>query len=318
MVGVAMLFPGQGAQYTGMGKSLWESHDSVKQLFRAASEICEQDMKRLLFEGTEEELKQTVNTQIAVTLVNASVREILAEKGIASSMSAGFSLGEMTAVYDAGVVSFESLMSAVKARAEAFDQCIRSFVGVSGGPAMAAVIGLDFDTVTRTISDSTDVFAANDNGPKQVVISGLADAVERVKADLTQAGARRVIPLKVSGPFHTPLMADAAAVFKEALAQIQFAPFMKPCYSNVTGLPYTSASEIPELLLKQLVSPVRWTKIMEHVGKNEGQYALQAAVESGPGTVLTGLWKNSSSQMPCYPADTLADIEAVKEKLKLH
>ncbi len=316
MVSAVMLFPGQGAQYSGMGKSLWEAHDSVKKLFSVASSICGKDMEHLLFEGTEEELKQTVNTQTAVTLINASVREVLAEKGITSSVSAGFSLGEMTAIYDAGALTFESLITVVKARAEAFEQCAQAYAGISGGPAMAAVIGLDFDTVTGVLNEYTDVFAANDNGPRQVVISGFAEAIQRVKPDLMNAGARRVIPLKVSGPFHTPLMSEAADLFKEALSRIQFSQLRKPCFSNVTGLPYASSAEIAELSLAQLVSPVRWTKIMEHIVQLSEQLSVDAAVEAGPGTVLAGLWKNSGSDIQCRSVETSDDIDALAETLR--
>ncbi len=315
MVKTIFLFPGQGAQHSGMGKDLWETYEVVKHLFDEASHICGQDMKHLLFEADEQVLKQTVNTQTAVTLMNISVREVLQLHGITSCASAGFSLGELSALYDAGTIGFEDLMILAKHRAETLDACSRFLSDQGGGPAMAAVIGLDFAAVSSIVAEKRNghVYASNDNSPTQVSISGLADAVNAIKPALMEAGARRVIPLKVSGPFHTPLLQDAADMFRESLDAVQWKPFSKPCCSNASGGFFTSPEEVPELCWKQIVSPVRWVDVMKHLKTVTGH----AAVESGPGTVLTGLWKSVVPELPCFAVGSAQQVDALKDQIQI-
>lgn len=311
MVNSIFLFPGQGAQYPGMGHDLWERFGRVKKLFRLASEICGKDMERLLFEASEQELKQTVNTQMAVTLVNASVREVLQEDlGIRSVASAGFSLGELSALYDAEAMAFEELIQLVKYRAETMDACSRFYEDRQGGPAMAAVIGLDFSTVQQVIAGAKtprDVYAANDNSPRQVVVSGLKESVDEIQNQLIEAGAKRVIPLKVSGPFHTPLMEDAGRMFKEALESVAWKPLKKPCCANATGGFYPSSEAIRQLCVDQITSPVQWVSILNHLK----ELSFDAALETGPGKVLTGLWKGVEMEVPCYPVGTAEQLEGL-------
>ncbi len=301
------LFPGQGAQHPGMGKDLWDRFDCVKQLFRTASEVCGRDMEQLLFESDEAELKQTVNTQTAVTLMNASVREVLSQLGVHSQCSAGFSVGEMSALYDAGSISFEEVMHLVQTRASLMVQNSRSYEGVSGGPGMAAVIGLTFSEVQELINHAgiDNVFAANHNGPRQVAISGLTDSISALKPFLVEGGARRVIPLKVSGFFHTPLLAEAAEAFALELQKIHWKPFEKSCYSNATGELIPRAEDAALLCSRQITSPVRWVDIMERI-RDGGADVL---MEVGPGKVLTGLWGSVSKEISCRPVGTLDQIE---------
>ena len=316
MVNAVFLYPGQGAQYPGMGQDLWHRYDLVKELFSDASEICGQDMKRLLFEADETELKQVVNTQTAITLVNASVREVLRrEYGFSSSAAAGFSSGELSALFDAGCMDFEDLMMLVKRRAEEMVRCSSLLEDQHGGPAMAAVIGLNFSQVRRIVAEHGQghVYAANDNSPLQVALSGLAEPIGALKEHLIAGGARRVIPLKVTGPFHTPLLQDAAAAFQESLESVNWKPFQKPCCANVSGGFHESAAAVPQLLTDQIVSPVRWVDNMEALRG----LPLDQAVEAGPGKVLAGLWKGVSKEIPCHPGGTLEQIEALAAEAKL-
>ncbi len=314
MVKSVFLFPGQGAQYSGMGRDLWDRYDCVKSRFRDASEICGQDMKHLLFEADENVLKQTVNTQIAVTLMNISVRDALQEIGVSSAASAGFSLGELSALYDSGTIGFEDVMLLARHRAETLDASSRFLSTIDGGPAMAAVIGLDFTTVEKLVAEKGvgHVYASNDNTPKQVSLSGLAGAIHAFKPVLMEAGARRVIPLKVSGPFHTPLLKEAADMFRESLDAVAWKPFEKPCGSNATGGFFKSPEEISQLCYNQIISPVRWVDVMKAVRTLD----LDTAVEAGPGKVLTGMWGALESKIPCCPVGTVEQVDAFVSLLK--
>jgi len=193
------LFPGQGAQYPGMGKDLWENSEEVKKLFTTVSDITGKDMKSLLFEGSEEDLKATDNTQLAITLVNVSASIVLKEKGIVPQGCAGFSLGEYAALWQAGVLSVEDLFRIVKIRGEVMEKACRSLDTPEGSPGMAAVVGLSSDDVKAALSKVPgSIYMANDNSPIQTVIAGEKKALEAAESLMDEAGAMKYVILKVS------------------------------------------------------------------------------------------------------------------------
>lgn len=311
---IALLFPGQGAQYPGMGKDLWDRYAGVKALFEKASDTAGKDMEALLFRGSEEDLKATENTQIAITLVNLAVRACLAEEGVSSCCAAGVSLGEYAAMVDTGILSEEDAFRLVVKRGDIMAQAGRRITETLGEPGMGAVMGLGFDAVKAVLDAAgrDDVFAANNNSPVQVVISGTKAGVAAVQDALKEAGAKRVIPLKVSGPFHTPLLAGGKEALAEAVAPLEFRDPRKDFYSNVTGSVVASGAEVKELCILQMVSPVQWLPIE----KNIGAAGTDAVVEAGPGTVLTGLWKKSGQDQECWTCGKAEGVDGFLASLK--
>jgi [acyl-carrier-protein] S-malonyltransferase len=276
----AFVFPGQGAQFVGMGKDLYENHALAKELFDKANEILGYRITDIMFEGTDEELKQTKVTQPAIFLHSVISALCLGEE-FKPDMAAGHSLGEFSALTAAGALSFEDGLRLVYARAMAMQKACEAQPST-----MAAVIGLADDVIER-ICDETEgvVVPANYNCPGQVVISGEVEAVKTACAKLKEAGAKRALPLAVGGAFHSPLMEPARV---ELAAAIEATPFNRPIcpvYQNVDAKPYTEAADIKANLLKQLTSPVRWTQTV----MNMLQDGMTEFVECGPGTVLTGL-----------------------------
>nr|MCR5140348.1 ACP S-malonyltransferase [Bacteroidaceae bacterium] len=276
----AFVFPGQGAQFVGMGKDLYENHALAKELFDKANEILGYRITDIMFEGTDEELKQTKVTQPAIFLHSVISALCLGEE-FKPDMAAGHSLGEFSALTAAGALSFEDGLRLVYARAMAMQKACEAQPST-----MAAVIGLADDVIER-ICDETEgvVVPANYNCPGQVVISGEVEAVKTACAKLKEAGAKRALPLAVGGAFHSPLMEPARV---ELAAAIETTPFNRPVcpvYQNVDAKPYTEAADIKANLLKQLTSPVRWTQTV----MNMLQDGMTEFVECGPGTVLTGL-----------------------------
>ncbi len=202
-----------------MGKDLWEKSDEVKKLFKTASESTSLDLEKLLFEGSAEDLKATDKTQVAITLVNVASALLLKEKGIESDVAAGFSLGEVAALWDAGIISSEDLFPLVSARGKIMEKVSRSLDTPAGSPGMAAVIGMDYDKIDGIIKSENleELYIANYNSPVQIVLSGTDSALNKGEAVFKENGARRFIRLKVSGPFHCPLMKDAETEYAEVL-----------------------------------------------------------------------------------------------------
>ncbi len=312
------LFPGQGAQYPGMGKDLFDHFASVRELFRCASDIAALDLRQILFEGDEEQLKQTNITQIGITLINLSAASVLREKGVEGQATAGFSLGEYSALWYAGVLSTEAVFRAVVERGRLMDECCQQLnasddSGSEALPAgMAAVLGLSHDEVTAALQPLQDageqIYIANHNAAKQVVIAGSGAAIATAGAAMDAAGAMKYVVLKVGGPFHTPLLKSAADNFAPFLQnELEFAPPQIALYSNVTGQKIgPEASDLAELAFRQIFSPVLWLNI-EISLKADG---FGPAVEVGPGSVLSGLWKQFLRKEPCRPLGTLKQIEA--------
>ena len=304
------LFPGQGAQYPGMGKDLWEKSSEVKEIFRVAAESTGMDVEKLLFESSEDELKQTDKTQVAMTVVSLSAAAYLKDQGIEPEGFAGFSLGEYSALTEAGVIKLKDVFPLVKARGDIMEDVSKNLNRGDGAPGMAAVIGLSFEKITEIIEQAgiDGLYIANYNSPTQIVLSGTAEGLEKGEPLCKEAGAKRYIRLKVSAPFHSPLLEPAKEEFAGVLKQVGFNDPVKPVYSNVTAGRVTSGEEARELCIKQIVSTVRWVDEEKQL-LDDG---YERCLEAGPGKVLTGLWKAfDSTDVGCSPAGTAELIESI-------
>ena len=278
------IFPGQGAQYVGMGKDLYESNAQAKEMFERANELLGFRITDIMFEGTSEELKQTKVTQPAVFLHSVILAKTL---GVEPAAVAGHSLGEFSALVVAGALSFEEGLMLVSKRAMAMQRACELCPGT-----MAAVLNLPNETVEQ-VCEGVDgvVIAANYNCHGQLVISGAVSAVEEACVKMKEAGARRALVLPVGGAFHSPLMEPARKELEEAISSASFRTPTCPIYQNVDAKPHTSPEEIKQNLIEQLTAPVRWTQIVEQM-TNDG---FAEFTELGPGTVLQGLVRKISS-----------------------
>ena len=302
------LFPGQGAQYPGMGRDLWDASAGVKELFRSASEVTGIDLEALLFRGSEAELQATNRTQLAVTLVNAAVARVLAERGVAAHGYAGFSVGEYAALAAAGVIAHEDLFRIVQARGELMEQASRGADTAGGRAGMAAVVGLAPEAVSAALQEAGEgVYAANFSSPRQVVLAGTVEGLARAEAACAAAGARRFVRLKVSGPFHSPLIERARERFAEVVANFEFRDPTAPVYANVTGGLVASGAEARRLCVEQIVSGVQWvTEVRSLLAAGYGRF-----LETGPGSVLTGLLRGfDTGGVECAPVGTMEQVEA--------
>ena len=276
----AYVFPGQGAQFSGMGKDLYETNAEAKALFDKANEILGFNITEIMFSGTADELKQTKVTQPAVFLHSVILAKVM---NIQPAAVAGHSLGEFSALVAAGALSFEDGLRLVAKRAMAMQKCCESQPG-----GMAAILNLD-DAVVEQVCAEIDgvVVAANYNCPGQLVISGADEAVNDACAKLKEAGAKRALRLPVGGAFHSPLMEAARAELEQAIAEVEFNTPVCPIYQNVDAKPQTDPEIIKANLIAQLTAPVRWTQI----AKNMIADGVEAFTELGPGNVLQGLIK---------------------------
>ena len=276
----AYVFPGQGAQFSGMGKDLYENNASAKALFDKADEILGFRITDIMFGGTADELKQTKVTQPAVFLHSVILAKVL---GVEPDAVAGHSLGEFSALVVSGAVSFEDGLRRVSKRAMAMQKCCESQPG-----GMAAILGLADEAVEQACA-ATDgvVVAANYNCPGQLVISGADEAVDAACARLKEAGARRALRLPVGGAFHSPLMEAARAELEQAIAEVEFRTPVCPIYQNVDAQPQTDPEKIKANLIAQLTAPVRWTQIVRNMLAD----GVTEFTELGPGNVLQGLIK---------------------------
>ena len=276
----AYVFPGQGAQFSGMGKDLYEMNAEAKALFDKANEILGFNITEIMFSGTADELKQTKVTQPAVFLHSVILAKVM---NIQPAAVAGHSLGEFSALVAAGALSFEDGLRLVAKRAMAMQKCCESQPG-----GMAAILNLD-DAVVEQVCAEIDgvVVAANYNCPGQLVISGADEAVNEACTKLKEAGAKRALRLPVGGAFHSPLMEAARAELEQAIAEVEFNTPVCPIYQNVDAKPQTDPEIIKANLIAQLTAPVRWTQI----AKNMIADGVEAFTELGPGNVLQGLIK---------------------------
>ncbi len=302
------LYTGQGAQFEGMGTPFMDS-PKTRILCTMASDISGIDVEKLLTQGSAETLKQTKQTQIAIATVQAMTALLLKERGIVAEGVAGFSLGEIAAYWDAGIFSTEEFFQIITIRGSLMEQYNQEIVNRYGEPGMAAVMGMEKDQILATIEPIDQVYGANYNSPKQTVIAGTQEAIAKAAEALKAAGARRVLPLKVSGPFHTPLMAPAAEAIAEAIAEKSFQDPKKPVYANATALQISSGEEAKSLLITQLTSPVRWVEIEESIMAN---LKPTTVLEVGPGKVLAGLWKGITSSVNAQSIGTPESVQALE------
>ncbi|WP_031529747.1 ACP S-malonyltransferase [Dyadobacter crusticola] len=281
----AYIFPGQGSQFKGMGFDLYQSSDSAKALFEKANEVLGFDITKVMFEGSDEDLKQTAVTQPAIFIHSVILAKISTDFN--PNMVAGHSLGEFSALVAAGVLSYEEGLLLVSKRASAMQKACEIRPST-----MAAILGLPDQVIEEVCAGITDeiVVPANYNCPGQVVISGSLEGVEKACELLKAAGAKRALILPVGGAFHSPLMEPAREELAEAIHAAQFEPPVCPIYQNVNARPATEVTVIKENLISQLTAPVRWTQSVEQMAAD----GAEMFIECGPGKVLQGLVKKIS------------------------
>lgn len=299
----AFLFPGQGSQYAGMGKRLAERFPEAAAVFREADDVLGFPLSRLCFEGPEEELRLTENTQPAILTVSVAVYRVLEGLGVVPDIVAGHSLGEYSALVAAGSLEFADALRLVRRRGRFMQEAVP--VGVGG---MVAVIGLDLPTVVRLCDAAAEeevITPANQNAPDQIVVAGHCAALERFSKLAKEAGARRVVPLPVSAPFHCPLMKPAQDRMRPLLEETAFDDLRFPLVNNYDARRVFSGEEAREGLIHQIASMVRWTEslqLMWDLGARE-------FVEVGPGRVLSGLVKRTLSEAETRAVETPEQVE---------
>lgn len=301
---VALVFPGQGSQYVGMGKEAFEAYPEAARVFRLADEILGFPLSRLCFEGPEEELNDTLNTQPAIFVVSMALWEVLKRRGGLGEILfvAGHSLGEYTALAAARAIGFEEGLLLVRTRAQLMKEA-----GEKNRGGMAAVIGIEperLEEICHRVSSRTGLCLriANRNSPEQYVLAGHKEALEEASQLLRTLGAK-VIPLKVSGAFHTELMSEAQAGLREALAKVKFKPIAFPLVANTSAQPIQEPAEIKEELATQLTKPVLWKESVEFMAES----GVDTFVEIGPKRVLAGLIKRT------VPGANVLNIEGPSE-----
>lgn len=299
----AFVFPGQGAQYCGMGKDFYEKYEAAREVYELAREATGLDVAALCFEENDR-LNITEYTQIAMLATEVAILRVLEQKGLKADCCAGLSLGEYGALAAARVMELEDLFKLIRCRGIYMQEAYPA------GGAMTAVLGLDADTI-RAICENTEgiVSIANDNCPGQIVITGEENAVQTAAAKLQEAGAKRCVPLKVSGPFHSSLLAGAGEKLAAQLAAVTVHDPAIPYLCNVEAAPVTDSSRVKELLAKQVSGTVRWRETVEHM-LAEG---VDTFIEIGPGKTLTGFLRKISRDAKAYNVDKVEDLEKLEQ-----
>jgi [acyl-carrier-protein] S-malonyltransferase len=300
---IAFVFPGQGSQSVGMGKDLFSSFPEAKAVFDAADDALAEQLSATCFEGPEEALKLTANTQPAILTVSIAAHAVFSKRGPAPSYVAGHSLGEYSALVAAQAMSLPDAVRAVRARGTFMQEAVPAGVG-----AMAAVLGLDpakVKEICESCAEGQVLSPANYNEPSQTVIAGHAQAVERASVKLKEAGAKRVLPLPVSAPFHCALMQPVQPRLKDVLSKIQLRAPLVPVVSNVEAKPNSDAARIVSLLIEQVTGSVRWIECVQELERQ----GVTRIVELGPGKVLCGLVKRIAKTIECVNVEDKASLD---------
>lgn len=302
---IAFIFPGQGAQKAGMGKDFYEQSETAKEVYDMASELLNIDMKALCFEENDK-LDITEYTQAALVTTCLAMAKVVEEKGLKPDVTAGLSLGEYCAIAVAGGMSVEDAVTTVRKRGILMQEAVPTGVG-----AMAAILGMTGEAIENVINDMQGVTIANYNCPGQIVITGKAQAVAVAMEKLKEQGAKRTMLLKVSGPFHSPLLKDAGQELSEILAGIKLTNLRIPYVTNVTATYINDITETKELLATQVAASVKWMQSIEEMIAN----GVDTFVEIGPGKTLTGFMKKINKEMKVYNIEKWEDIEKVVTEL---
>lgn len=303
---IAFVYPGQGAQKVGMGKDFYDNNSAAKELFDKADELLGLDMKALCFEENDK-LDITEYTQAALVTTCLAMTRVVKEQGITPDVTAGLSLGEYCAIATAGGMTEEDAIRLVRKRGILMQEAVPTGMG-----AMAAVLGMTGEEIENVIDGMEGVSIANYNCPGQIVITGLTEAVTEASAKLTEAGAKRVIPLKVSGPFHSAMLNEAGEKLGEELKNVELSPLQVPYVTNVTAEYVSDVNETKALLAKQVASGVRW----EQSVRNMIEQGVDTFVEIGPGKTLAGFMKKINKDVKMYNIETFEDVAKVVEQLK--
>lgn len=302
---IAFIFPGQGAQYCGMGKDFYEQTEIGRAVFDRAGELLGFSMTELCFTENDR-LDITEYTQAAMVTVGIAMMKVLEDSGVKPDVTAGLSLGEYCALAAAGVMSEEDAITTVRQRGILMQEAVPVGIG-----AMAAVLGMAAEDIEKVLRSIDGVQIANYNCPGQIVISGRKEAVEAAEEKLKEAGAKRVIMLNVSGPFHSEMLKEAGEKLGEVLETVEVRKPAIPYVANVTAAYVTDEAEVKPLLMKQVSSSVRWQQSIETMLKD----GVDTFIEIGPGKTLTGFMKKITRDVTVLNIEKLEDIEKVKEVL---